>query len=288
MDTTAYPPPAAADRQAAVDSQNGEFWNTLCGTSLATALGITDGSEASLKKFDDWYLYRYPYLLQHVPVHTMRDKDVLEVGLGYGTLSQQIALAGARYTGLDIAAGPVSMVNSRLEQKSLPGRAVQGSMLDCPFPDGSFDAVVSIGCFHHTGDTQRCIDEAWRVLRPGGRACLMLYNRFSLRQWMDYPRQTAHALWRQLTLRPSGVPSTEAQRAAYDTDAQGNAAPETQFFSGRDVRRMMRAFRDVRVTKENCDPWIDKRTGRVVRDRMDLLSTVGKWAGLDLYIQATK
>ncbi len=186
------------------------------------------------------------------------------------------------------AAGPVEMVNSRMQHHQLDGRAVQGSMLECPFPDGSFDCVVSIGCFHHTGDTQRCVDEAWRVLRPGGQAFLMLYNRFSLRQWMDYPRQSTAALWRQLTGRPSSVPSTEAQRAAYDTDAEGNAAPETQFFSARDVRRMMRAFHGVRVTKENCDPWIDRKTGRVIRDRMDMLSTVGKWAGLDLYIAGTK
>lgn len=277
-----------SSQQAAIDDQNAEFWNTLCGTSLATALGITDGSEASLKKFDDWYLYRYPYLLTHVPVHTMADRDVIEIGLGYGTLSQKIAEAGARYTGLDIAAGPVEMVNSRLQQKALPGRAVQGSMLQCPFPDQSFDCVVSIGCFHHTGDAQRCIDETWRVLRPGGRAYLMLYNRFSLRQWMDYPSQTRAALWRQLTGRPSAVASTAAQRAAYDTDAQGQAAPETQFFSVRDVKRMMQRFSSVAVHRENCDPWVHKKTGRVIRDRMDMLSTVGKWAGLDLYIHAAK
>ena len=33
----------------------------------------------------------YPYLLRRVPVHTMRQKRVLEVGLGYGTLGQKIA-----------------------------------------------------------------------------------------------------------------------------------------------------------------------------------------------------
>jgi len=259
--------------QAQIDAQNAEFWNTLCGTGLAQTLGITDGSPASLKKFDDWYLDYYPYLLRHVPVHTMRGRDVLEIGLGYGTLSQKIAEAGARYSGLDIAAGPVEMVNARLAQRGLPGRAVQGSMLECPFPDESFDCVVSIGCFHHTGDAQRCMDETWRVLRPGGHAYLMVYNRFSLRQWKDFPWQTLAAAWRN-------PKASTAQRAAYDVDTQGRAAPETQFFSVRQLKAMMSRFSAVSCTKENCDDFI--------LERKTLLPSLGRALGLDIYIRAAK
>jgi ubiquinone/menaquinone biosynthesis C-methylase UbiE len=275
--------------QAQIDAQNADFWNTLCGTSLAQMLGITDGSEASLKKFDDWYLDYYPYLLRHVPVHTMEGQDVLEIGLGYGTLSQKIAEAGARYRGLDIASGPVNMVNSRMQQQGLDGKAVQGNMLRCPFPDESFDCVVSIGCFHHTGDTQRCLDETLRVLRPGGRAFVMLYNRFSIRQWQEYPKETGRALWRQLTLRPTyGERLSDKQRAHYDTDTEGHAAPETQFFSIRDVKGMMKDFRKVECFKENCDHRLHRRTGAVLKKREDRLETVGKRLGLDIYIHAVK
>jgi 2-polyprenyl-3-methyl-5-hydroxy-6-metoxy-1,4-benzoquinol methylase len=59
---------------------------------------------------------------------------VLEVGLGYGTVSQRIAESGARYRGLDIAGGPISMVNDRLRQANLPDFAQQGSILAAPFP----------------------------------------------------------------------------------------------------------------------------------------------------------
>src|SRR6185295_2793660 len=111
-------------------------------------------------------------------------RRVLEVGLGYGTLGQKIVEAGAIYTGLDIAAGPVRMMQHRLSLQDLPGSVQQGSVLACPFPDESFDCVVSIGCFHHTGNARRALDETWRVLRPGGQAHLMVYNQFSLRQWL--------------------------------------------------------------------------------------------------------
>ena len=274
--------------QARIDAQNAEFWNTLCGTGLAQMLGITDGTEASLKKFDDWYLNYYPYLLHHVPVHTMKGQDVLEIGLGYGTLSQKIAEAGARYRGLDIASGPVNMVNDRMDQKGLDGKAVQGNMLECPFPDRSFDTVVSIGCFHHTGDTQRCLDETFRVLRSGGRAFIMLYNRFSIRQWQQYPRDTARAMWRQITGRFSGIELSEQQRAGYDIDMAGKAAPETQFFSIRDIHRMMTKYSSVQCTKENVDDKVDEKTGQIVRRREDMLGTVGKRFGLDIYIHAVK
>jgi SAM-dependent methyltransferase len=45
------------------------------------------------------------------------------------------------------------------------------SMLSLPYPDNSFDYVVSDQVLEHVeGDPQRAIDETFRVLRPGGRA----------------------------------------------------------------------------------------------------------------------
>src|SRR5258705_3888649 len=102
-----------------VSRRNSEFWNELCGTHLATMLGIKDDSRESLKKFDDWYMDYYPYLYTHIPLADMRGKRVLEVGLGYGTVSQLIAQAGADFTALDIAEGPVEMVKHRLRINAL-------------------------------------------------------------------------------------------------------------------------------------------------------------------------
>src|SRR5436190_1215369 len=158
-----------------IDQANVAFWDELCGTHLADVLGITDASPASLKKFDDWFFDFYPYVFDHVRLSELAGKDVLEVGLGYGSLSQQIADSGARFCGLDIAQGPVEMVRHRLRQARLPGRAEQGNILAAPFQDGSFDRIVSIGCFHHTGDMRKAVAECWRLLRPGGSLMVMVY-----------------------------------------------------------------------------------------------------------------
>lgn len=272
--------------QEAVDQANAEFWNELCGTGLAKHLGITSHEPASLRRFDDYYLALYPYLLERVPVRTMAGRRVLEIGLGYGTLGQQIAAHGAVYTGLDIAEGPVRMMNHRLRMLGAEGHAQQGNMLQCPLPDASVDCVVSIGCFHHTGDAQRCIDESFRVLAPGGRAYVMVYNQFSYRRWLAWPGPTLRALLRELGGSSAREAASDAERRAYDADGAGRSAPETEFFSVRDVRRMFSRFSNVRVQKENCDPLI--RHGRVVISREALLPYLGRLAGLDLYIEATK
>jgi SAM-dependent methyltransferase len=75
----------------------------------------------------------------------------------------------------------------------LRGAATQGSVLQAPFADASFERVVVIGCFHHTGDMQRAIDESCRMLRPGGRLTMMVYCGLSYRRWRLEPRGVERA-----------------------------------------------------------------------------------------------
>ena len=57
-----------------------------------------------------------------------------------GSVAQRIAENGADYYGLDIAEGPVALVNSRLHEKRLDGRATEGNILNCPHEDCTFDS----------------------------------------------------------------------------------------------------------------------------------------------------
>lgn len=214
-----------------VDEKNVAFWNELCGSHLAEVLGITDSRPASLKKFDDWFLAYYPYVFLHIPFEDLKGKDVLEVGLGYGTIAQRLAESGAQYTGLDIADGPVAMAKHRLSQAGLPGDAKQGSILDAPFADASFDVIVTIGCLHHTGDLAKAISECHRILRPGGRMIVMLYYAYSYRRWIQARAETLRYFWRE-RLGYSGVvqPKQEAEKWDYDHNSDGEAAPHTDFF----------------------------------------------------------
>ena len=271
---------------ASVDDANIKFWNELCGTNLATVLGITDSSPGSLKKFDDWFFEFYPYLLEHVSLAELIGRDVLEVGLGYGSLSQKIAESGARYVGLDIAPGPVEMVCHRLRQAALPGDAKTGSILNAPFSDNSFDYVVAVGCLHHTGDMRKGIDECRRLLRAGGSLIAMVYYAYSYRRWVQAPRQTLRYLTSEILGYRGVVASETAQEKwYYDHNSKGVVAPHTDFVSVKSLRNYCRLFSDFSWQRRNIDQELPFKK----RTRQELLAT--RWpgiCGLEIYARAVK
>ena len=278
--------PGQAAAQQGINAGNRDFWNELCGTALAKSLGVTDSSPGSLAKFDAWYMEFYSYLPYHLPLAEMKGKRVLEVGLGYGTLAQQIAAAGADYTGLDIASGPVHMVRHRLSQAGLAGWVLEGNVLDCPFADASFEWLVAIGCFHHTGDLRRALDEARRVLAPGGRALVMVYSAYSYRRWLSYPRETMrYFLQDKCGQLPPKNPVTSRERADYDASHEtGREAPETVFTSVGEMKRMTRWWANCRVERENIAQELVFRSW----SRQWACRIAGPFVGLDLYCHLVK
>jgi len=273
---------AVTSSQLEVDRANRVFWDELCGSGFAQRLGIRDHSPESLRRFDEAYFRFYPYLLKHVPVWKMRHSRVLEVGLGYGSLGQRIAEAGAFYVGLDIAEAPVRLMNCRLKMLGQQETAIQRSFFNHPFKAEMFDWVVSIGCFHHTGDIPRCIRETHYVLKHGGRAVIMLYNGLSYLHWLKWPLSTFRHL-----LCGSPCSASEKMRSAFDRDMSGQAAPETQFSSIRQLRRLFAPFSQVRFSKTNCGS-LSLFQGSIRISRAALLPTLGRILGTDIYLEAVK
>jgi len=266
-----------------VDEKNIAFWNELCGTGLATQLGIKDDSAASLKKFDDWYFDYYPYLYDHIPFGKVSGRNVLEIGLGYGTVAQKLMEAGANYHGLDIADGPVAMAQHRADLLGKTVKVSQGSALAIPYPDETFDAVVSIGCLHHTGDLALALREVHRVLRTGQEAMIMVYNAQSYRQWLESPVDT----YRRMKTPDFNWSNADTDRRnAYDSNREGMAAPSTTFITPREAREYIgRYFRTVRVVPRNIgsDVWLTRMLPRSLAN-----ACFERSVGLDLYIQCIK
>ena len=259
--------------QVEIDRQNASFWTELCGSGLARSLGITGEEPDALERFDAHYFGFYPYLKGYVDRFELSGRPVLEIGLGYGTLGQYIAERGAVYHGLDIAPTPVAMMRHRLRLLAQEGdeRVRQGSALDNPWPDARFDAVYSIGCLHHTGDLVRSVDEVHRILKPGGVAVVMLYNRHSARRLRAGFRARSAA----------------SIRGSYDQNVEGEPAPHTDFTSRREARRLFGAFSRVKIDAQNLDALTFR--GRAILSRERALQTpIPRLLGLDLYIVAQK
>jgi SAM-dependent methyltransferase len=271
--------------QVIVDAENARFWNELCGSHLARRLGVTGLSKESFRRFDEAFLQLYPYLDKYVSRDSLAGHKVLEIGIGYGTLGQLLAQRSGEYYGLDIAESPVDLMNYRLSLMgpNTPRRVQQGSALAIPHNGATFDDVYSIGCLHHTGDVRRAVAEVHRVLKPGGKAVVMLYNRHSFRQ---LTRGFAMRL-RAAFLGKSKHQTEQQVRAMYDANSKGEAAPCTEYVSRAEARTLFAAFRHVRIDVQNFDTCV-LFGGRVVIPRKRLLRNLAHVAGLDLYIVATK
>jgi len=160
------------------------FWQDhACGD--AQVGGLRERFAGDFERFfTDYDKFRYASE-RHIPgcidSLNLAGKRVLEIGLGQGSESERLIRAGALWSGVDLTAESISRVQARLDLRDLPfGQLRQGSVLDLPFADDSFDLVFSHGVLHHVPDIHRAQYEIYRVLRPGGQLVVMLYARWSL------------------------------------------------------------------------------------------------------------
>lgn len=88
--------------------------------------------------------------------------DVLDVGCGAGNMIHHLARLG-RVQGIEVDARPVRIAQARGYDVRL-GDATQ----KIPFPDVSFDLVTALDVIEHVDADEKILQEARRVLRPGG------------------------------------------------------------------------------------------------------------------------
>ena len=109
-------------------------------------------------------------------------RSVLEIGCGVGLDSFVIANNGLDLTAVDLTKVAVETAQGRFHRKGIAGRFSLSDACNLPFGDDVFDYVYSFGVLHHVANTPRSLGEALRVLKPGGEALIMLYNRRSLNE----------------------------------------------------------------------------------------------------------
>lgn len=121
---------------------------------------------------DTWMLRTFDFT-------SAREERLLEIGVGMGSDLLSWAEGGAIVHGIDITEEHLRLTKLNFSLHNLPVdvRLCDAAAMD--FPDNHFDVVYSNGVLHHTPETVRCIGEAWRVLKPGGRLILSLYHRWS-------------------------------------------------------------------------------------------------------------
>ena len=160
-----------------------EFWNgNVCGSHYG------QGEFYSREYFDHIKEHRYalePHILKLIPFSSFQGKDVLEIGTGSGTDAALIAESEANYYGIDLSPSTVMTTQKCLEAYNLKGTVRVGNIENLELPSNRFDIVYSYGVLHHTPNTKKAVDEIYRVLKSGGKAYIMLYNKSSFFYLID-------------------------------------------------------------------------------------------------------
>jgi ubiquinone/menaquinone biosynthesis C-methylase UbiE len=110
----------------------------------------------------------------------IENKHILEIGCGSGGHSALFQQHGAHVTSIDITEERVASTTRKQSLiKEGSGFAIWADGENLPFVDNSFEIVYSNGVLHHAENTGKCLEEVYRLLKPKGKAIIMLYSRIS-------------------------------------------------------------------------------------------------------------
>lgn len=96
--------------------------------------------------------------------HQVDAKTILEVGSGTGYWLNLLHQVTSQLYGLDFSAGMISQAKNQ----PAPLKLIRGTATQIPYQAESFDLLYCVDAIHHFGDHAAFVDEAFRVLKPGG------------------------------------------------------------------------------------------------------------------------
>jgi ubiquinone/menaquinone biosynthesis C-methylase UbiE/uncharacterized protein YbaR (Trm112 family) len=204
-----------------------------------------------LVKLEKLFIHRRHLAVVEMPVADLKGKRILEIGSGAGAFSALFKSLGAEVFSVDITLDRVISTAKKLDLVDDDHKccALQTDAECLPFPDDHFDIVFSNGVLHHTPKTEQSVQEVYRVLKPGGKAVIMLYARHSFLYWFNlffirgilFGRIFRDRNW----LGKSTEWMSDKKQTVYN--------PETKVYSVRDIENMFSQFANVATRKNSFD-----------------------------------
>lgn len=226
--------------------------------------------------------YRYdeyaPWMAETMEFAGHAGHELLEIGGGIGTDLSQFARHGAKITDLDLSSGHLELAKENFRLRGLPGRFIHHDAEALPFDDNSFDVVYSNGVIHHTPNTRGVVREIRRVLRPGGKAIIMVYAENSLHYWRNL-------VWAIGIKEDALQTQSMGEIMSRSVERSDNAAarPLVKVYTPARLANLFEGFQDIEIVQRQM----------VAEEKPRLLArvplpTLGKWMGWNLIIKARK
>jgi SAM-dependent methyltransferase len=181
------------------------------------------GTRKFFEELDAYRFEKLDYLPGVVDFTGYRGKKLIEIGCGVGLDLAYFAQGGANVTGVDLASVSVDLARKNFAFQKVTGnlQVMDGERLE--FDNESFDVVYAHGVLQYTANIEKMIAEIRRVLKPGGEAILMVYNRYS---WLNFMSKL------------------------FGVKLEHEDAPVLNRFSIRQFRKMLSGFSQVQIIPE--------------------------------------
>jgi ubiquinone/menaquinone biosynthesis C-methylase UbiE len=204
-------------------------------------------NEIARQRYENYY----PYLKKMCEFEYHSGEKVLEVGVGMGTDLLEYAKNGALVYGIDLGPDQIEFSKNLFSTMETKYEDLKvASAEDIPYENETFDLVYSFGVLHHTPNTEKSVDEVYRVLKKDGSAIIMLYAP----GWKHYLKRVFI----------QGIIKGKLFRYKFNfrklsndvSEVHGNS-PKTDIYTRRRVKKLFKKFDNIEIYKCRLGEFFD-------------------------------
>ena len=228
--------------------------------------------------FEERKAQRYrtePWITAALERITGKHPHILEIGCGQGTdalVASSMMFEGGSYVGVDYSDESIAIARQTIAETATTLRVTPEFYVEnaenLSFENSTIECVYSLGVLHHTPNEIKAFDEIYRVLKPGGRAYIWVYRKWS-------PKVGIAKLLRLLQAGLDGVFGTELclYKLFHGRHLEGAfgtmilecfGVPYMKWYNEQELRALFSRFHISKVAPIGYNlPWLhNKRDGR--------------------------